>query len=265
MRAWDPFDAPHMAAGCAAARPQLHARILARALRAAGPPPAGPGFDAGCGAGLSTTAMLPYAGFAFGADALLPMVRHAAADVPEARFCAARMEALPFRDSSCGLITAAGSLNYTDIRAALREAARVLKPGGLLIIYDFAPGRRFPNNNSLEEWFGAFLARYPQPDDGAIPLDPPALRAIAERSFEPVADSVFEESCLYDAARYADYMMTETNAAAAIRAGESPASIRQWMDGTLPAIFGGRTREVLFDAYFAVFAKPSSSSTRVAP
>lgn len=265
MGAWDPFDAPHMAAGYAGARPRLHARILARAMQAAGLPPSGPGFDAGCGAGLSTAAMLPYVRSAIGADSLLPMVRQAAAHVPEARFCAARMEALPLRDASCSLITAAGSLNYTDVRAALREAARVLTPGGLLVVYDFAPGRRFPNDNSLEKWFDEFLRRCPRPDDGAIPLDPPALRAIAERLFEPVADSVFEETGQYDAASYAEYMMTETNVAATVRAGESPAAIQQWMDGTLPAIFGGRSREVRFDAYFAVFAKPSSSSTRVAP
>ncbi len=261
----DPFDAPHMAEGYAGARPRLHARILARAMRAAGLPPPGHGLDSGCGAWFSTAAMLPYAAPAIGADALLPMVRQAAARVPEASFCAARMEALPFRDSSCGLIAAAGSLNYTDVRAALGEAARVLKPGGLLVVYDFAPGRRFPGDNSLEEWFDGFLRRFPSPDDGAIPLDPPALRAIAERCLEPVAASVFEETGHYDAALYADYMMTETNAAAAIRAGESPAAIRQWMDATLPAVFGGCSREVRFDAYFAVFVKPSSSSTRVAP
>lgn len=265
MAAADPFDAPHMAAGYAGARPRLHARILARAMQAAGLPPSGRGLDAGCGAGLSTAAMLPYVTSAFGADALLPMVRQAAALVPEARFCAARMEALPFRDASCGLITAAGSLNYADVRAAMREAARVLTPGGMLVVYDFAPGRRFRNGNSLEEWFDAFLRRYPRPDDSATPLDPPALRAIADGLLQPLADSVFELSARYDAVRYAEYMMTETNAAAAVRAGGSPAAIRQWMDGTLAAVFGGRSREVLFDAYFAVFAKPSSSSTRVAP
>lgn len=175
------------------------------------------------------------------------------------------MEALPLADACCGLVTAAGSLNYTDAGAALQEAARVLQPGGLLAVYDFAPGRRFHKDNSLEEWFDTFLARYPKPDDGAIPLDPSALRAMTEALFEPVADSRFSEAEPFDAARYAEYLMTETNVAAAVRAGASPASIRQWLQATLPAVFGGRTREVLFDAYFAVFAKPSSSSTRSAP
>jgi SAM-dependent methyltransferase len=209
--------------------------------------------------------MLPYVGVALGADPALSMVCQAAACVPEARFFAARMESLPLNDGCCRLITAAGSLNYTDIPAALREAARVLSPGGLLIVYDFAPGRRFAGDKSLEKWFDAFLGRYPKPADGAAALDPPALRALAGGLFQPVAESTIEEREIYDASRYANYMMTETNAAAAVCGGESPAAIRQWMDETLPAVFGERTREVLFDAYFAVLAKPSSSSTRVAP
>lgn len=255
-----------MAEGYASARPRLHDRILRRAVSAAQRPhPCGLGLDAGCGAGLSTGALLPYVRLAVGADASLSMVLRAALHVPHARFLAARLEALPLKDACCGLITAAGSLNYTDVRAALHEVARVLQPGGLFVVYDFAPGRRLYNDNSLEKWFEAFLARYPKPGDGAIPLDPSALRAMTEGLFEPVADCEFSEAEPFDAARYADYMMTETNVAAAIQAGESPASIRQWMDATLPPVFGRQTREVLLEAYFAVFAKPSSSSTRVAP
>jgi len=266
MRPTDLFDGPLMAEGYASARPRLHDRILRRALSAAQCAPAfGFCLDAGCGAGLSTAALLPYARLAAGADALPSMIRRAAARLRGAQFCVARMEALPLRDACCNLVTAAGSLNYTDVRAALEETARVLQPGGLLAVYDFAPGRRFREDNSLEEWFDTFLARYPKPDDGAVPLDPPALRAATGGLFEPVADGVFEEAELFHDARYADYMMTETNVAAAVRAGASPAPIRQWLEETLPAVFRGQTREVLFEAYFAVFAKPSSSSTRSAP
>lgn len=266
MRPADPFDGPLMAEGYASARPPLHARILRRAMLASQwRGPRGLGLDAGCGAGLSTGALLPFVRLAVGADASPSMVHRAAMHVPHARFLAARLEALPLKDACCGLVTAAGSLNYTDVRAALHEVARVLQPGGLFVVYDFAPGRRLHNDNSLEKWFDAFLARYPKPDDGAIPLDPPVLRAMTESLFEPVADGEFCDAEPFDAARYADYMMTETNVAAAIQAGESPASIRHWMNGTLPPVFGGQTREVLLEAYFAVFAKPSSSSTRVAP
>jgi len=262
-----PFDSPLMAAGYAAARPPLHGRILDRALRSAGGlPAAGFAVDAGCGAGLSTRALLRHAARAAGADAVLHMVRLASRLLPGVPFFAARMEQLPLAAGSCTAITAAGSLNYADAGAALREAARVLAPGGLLIVYDFAPGSRFAGvDASLTQWFGGFLARYPKPDDGAVPLDPPTLARLCAGLLEPVSALVFEEQEPYDAGSFASYMMTETNVAAAVAAGENAAHIRAWMDGTLPAVFRGARRTVCFDCYFAVFAKPSSASTRSAP
>ncbi|MGC8759237.1 MAG: class I SAM-dependent methyltransferase [Bryobacteraceae bacterium] len=255
-----------MAAGYAAARPLLHSRILCRALPwISGMPVAGLALDAGCGAGLSTRALLRHVAHVAGMDAAMPMVRLAARLLPAIPFFVARMEQLPLPDSCCSLITAAGSLNYTDVPAALREAARVLAPGGALIVYDFAPGSRFPEDPSLARWFQDFLARYPKPDDGAITLDAPTLCRLCAGRLEPVAAQVFEEQESWDARSYANYLMTETNVAAALAAGESAARIRAWMNSTLPAVFGGARRTVCFDGYFAAFAKPSSSSTRPAP
>jgi len=255
-----------MAAGYAAARPPLHPRILSRALHwISGAPVAGLALDAGCGAGVSTRALLHHAARVAGMDAAPPMVRLAARLLPGIPFFVARMEELPLADASCALITAAGSLNYTYAPAALREAARVLAPAGTLIVYDFAPGSRFPEDPSLARWFQDFLARYPKPDDGAAALDPPTLCRLCAGLLEPVAAQVFEEQEAWDVGSYAGYLMTETNVAAAIAAGESAARIRAWMDSTLPAVFGGARRNVCFDAYFAAFAKPSSSSTRPAP
>jgi len=266
MGAADPFDAPGLAEGYATARPPLHGRILARAMPAAGWAGArGFGLDAGCGAGLSTGAMRAFVDRAAGMDPVVAMAAQAARRMPDAWFFAARAEQLPLCDGACDLITAAGSLNYCDVRAALAELARVLAPEGRLVVYDFAPGRRFRDGADLEDWFAGFLLRYPKPDDGAVPLDPQVLASLAGAELLPVAGESFGEAVTFDAAGYAAYLMTETNVAAAVRAGQSPSQIRAWMDGSLSAVFRQRPRDVVFDCYFAVFAKPSSSSTRVAP
>lgn len=266
MRQETPFDSAWMADGYAQARPRLHARILARALRAAGwAANAGLALDAGCGAGLSTEALLQFAPRCAGCVISLLMVRRAAQRLAGVPLFAARLEELPLPEACCALATAAGSLNYCDLPAALPELSRALMPGGLLVVYDFSPGRRFAEEPALEQWFAEFLRRFPAPGDGAVPLDPQRLRALCAGLFAPVAAEAFEERLPYDAAAYAAYLMTETNVAAALRAGEAPDAIRLWMDAALPAVFGGARREVCFDCYFAVFAKPSSASTRSAP
>lgn len=261
-----PFEAPGMAEGYESSRPRLHARIVSRALRAAGwPERRGFGLDAGCGAGLSTEAMLPFVLHAAGTDAAVSMAARAARRISSAAFFASRMEALPLRSSSCDLVTAAGSLNYADAQRALRELARVLSPGGLLAIYDFAPGRRFRGSSALQFWFEDFLRRWPKPDDGAVLLDPETLRQLCAGLLHPAAAEAFELADSFTAQSYAACMMTETNIATAVRAGQNPTAIRAWLDVTLQEVFGAAEREVLFDCYFAVFAKPSSSSTRAAP
>jgi len=261
-----PFEAPGMAEGYANARPRLHARIVARALRAAGwHGPRGLGLDAGCGAGLSTEAMLGFVRQCAGTDVAVSMAARAARRVSAAAFFASRMEALPLRDGCCHLVTAAGSLNYAHVPEALRELARVLAPGGLLVLYDFEPGRRLRGGSALGAWFAELMRRWPKPCDGAVPLDPQELRQLTAGLLEPAASEVFEDSGFFTAQAYAACMMTETNVAAALRAGETPDAIRSWIGTTLADVFGAGERQVLFNCYFAVFAKPSSSSTRVAP
>ncbi|HEX2310631.1 MAG TPA: class I SAM-dependent methyltransferase, partial [Vicinamibacterales bacterium] len=159
------YGTDRLAAGYAFARPPVHRQIVARL--AASDVLAGRvirrALDVGCGAGLSTAALTQVAQTIVGMDRARAMLAHHAAVAPGAFFVAGRGEELPFATRSFDLVTAAGSLNYTDRQRALAEIGRVLATAGMLAIYDFAPGRRSSTADGLDRWFHTFERRYPYP------------------------------------------------------------------------------------------------------
>ena len=240
-----------MTAGYAAYRPPLHALILERArphLRPAGKAPRA--LDVGCGAGLSTRALRSLAEQCVGIEPVEAMLGAAAATAPGCAFAAARAEAIPLRDRSIDLITAAGSLNYVDLGRFFAEAARVLVPDGAVLVYDFSPGREFRDSPALRQWFAAFVARYPWPADGAAELDPERLGKL-RHGFDLRGAEEFEIGIPLARRFYLEYMMTETNVASAVRNGRAEASIREWCAETLADAWPDGEREVLFRGYWA--------------
>jgi SAM-dependent methyltransferase len=167
------FD--RMAAGYALSRPAVHPLVIERIYQHLRPgtdklQPArqqcsgglrfARALDVGCGSGRSTQPLDRLAVQTFGIDVAEAMLAWASSVAPHAHFAAARAEALPISSASIGLITAAGSLNYAGLDLFFPEAARVLEPEGALVIYDFSPGRAFPDSASLDEWFSAFRHGY---------------------------------------------------------------------------------------------------------
>ena len=84
------------------------------------------------------------------------MLKWVATIAPFAEFVVGAAEAIPLRDRAVDLITAAGSLNYANLDLFFPEAARVLAPNGVLLVYDFSPGKSFRNITDLDEWFSSF-------------------------------------------------------------------------------------------------------------
>jgi ArsR family transcriptional regulator len=102
--------------------------------------------DLGCGTGLVSSALAPHVARVVGVDAsdeMLASARMRARDLPNVDLHRGSLEALPLPD---GLLDAAVMmlvLHHVPAPAvALAEAARVLKPGGRLLIVDMAPHDR---------------------------------------------------------------------------------------------------------------------------
>ena len=121
------------------------AAVEAAILEAAGPGPFRRLVDLGSGTGRMLTLLGPHAGQAVGLDLSQQMLNIARSHVAQARLerCELRhgdIFATRLPDRSADVVVVHQVLHYlSDPGAAVKEAARIVEPGGRLIIADFAP------------------------------------------------------------------------------------------------------------------------------
>jgi SAM-dependent methyltransferase len=83
---------------------------------------------------------------------------------------------LPVRDACCDLVVAVTMLCFvaeTEVRQAVREMARVLKPGGRLVLGELSPWSLWAARRRVRGWLGSSLWR------GARFHGPGQLRSLA--------------------------------------------------------------------------------------
>ena len=109
--------------------------------------------DIGCGPGMLARRLVDAGATVTGIDPGAAALAKARASVPEARFEAATGEALPFPDGSFDGAVMLNALHHVpDPAAALLEAARVLAPGGLLVVVEpLAAGSFFDALRPIED------------------------------------------------------------------------------------------------------------------
>jgi len=247
------YESHRLAAGYAYDRPPVHRCIMQRVgeylgitggLQRA--------LDVGCGAGLSTAALASLALTVVGLEPVRAMLTHSRSVAPHALFLVGRAERLPFSSGTFDLITAAGSLSYVDLELFLPEAARLLAPGGVLIIYDFSAGRRMREGHRLHEWFTRFERRYPSPPGYALDVRGLAYSQVGLRL---QAYEELEIAVPMTLSTYLPYVLSETRVELAISCGVPEAEICNWCQSTLADVFDDTSRDVLFEAYVAYVSR----------
>ncbi len=109
--------------------------------------------DVGCGLGQYVRRIGELAGESYGIDIEAARVRAGARATPGLLLASAG--ALPFADGSFDVILLNEVIEHVaDERLTLSEAARVLRPGGHLVIY--APNRGFPFETHGVQWRGQY-------------------------------------------------------------------------------------------------------------
>ncbi len=103
--------------------------------------------DIACGPGTYGRRIASPSKEVFGIDVSMGMLRQGAAytakeGIPNVHFARARVEALPFENDLFDATLCCGSLHlFADTVIALREMARVMKPGAILAVFTFTAGR----------------------------------------------------------------------------------------------------------------------------
>ena len=110
-------------------------------------------------------------------------------NVPQARVIPGNAERIPLDDCSVDAVFVAGALHWFDSHAAGREVARVLRPGGTLLV-------------CFNEWSGDFGPRLPSEGSTSSIRSLPADERLAlkERLVRLLPDVAYRlpiEACVY--------------------------------------------------------------------
>jgi SAM-dependent methyltransferase len=152
-----------LATGYAAHRPQYPEALFSAA--AAASPFLDRVWDCATGTGQAATGLAAHFQFVLASDASRQQIR-AASPHDRIRYFVARAEAAPLRSRSIGMVTVAQALHWLELPEFYAEARRVLRPGGLLVVWTYGNQRvdSGPVDEVLTDFYDRVIGSYWAPE-----------------------------------------------------------------------------------------------------
>ena len=200
----------------AESRPYIHPFIVDHIRALTGIENFGDVLDVGCGTGQSTRAVAQIARRVVGIDNSADMLAHSA-PLPRVEYQRADAELLPFADSSFDLITVGLAFHWFDQPRFLREARRVLKPAGWLVVYNFGCTGEMQGPPDFRRWFvESYLRRYPTP--------PRAPQGVTDElasscGLKLLNREVVKHGVSMSRDQFAEFLLTQSNVIVAVEEG----------------------------------------------
>lgn len=240
------YFAPRSAAErYATGRPYYHPQVIQLIQNMLGlTAPVGRALDVGCGTGMSSIALRALARQVIGVDIASAMMAFAPPG-PGVRYALSAAERLPFPAGRFDLVTISSAFHWLNQQQFLAEARRVLREGGVLVIYDNYFTAQMQENPAFEARFReAYLARYPSPSRKRAALS--AAQA-AEAGFALEYETAYENIVSFSLNGLLEYLVTQSNIIAAVEGGqESILEVRAWLRETLLPLWGDPAQNANF-------------------